>query len=84
MASTKIILRKDKAKRNGEAPLYVQVIKNRKTTKVSTGLYINPKYWDGEKEVVLKSHPNSKRMNIRLMKKAMAIVMINTALVIFR
>ena len=69
MATTKIILKENKAKSNGDVPLYIRVIKDRKAKFISLGLAINPKFWDTKNNVVKKSHPNSGRMNKYLAKK---------------
>jgi hypothetical protein len=47
MASVKIILRNDKTNlKNGFAPLYIRLIKDRKTKFISLGIKIDPKYWN--------------------------------------
>jgi len=38
MATTKIILKENKAKSNGDVPLYIRVIKDRKAKFISLGL----------------------------------------------
>lgn len=67
-SSIKIILRK-KANKQGLFPLAVRIIKNRKTTYLYTGQYIEAKHWDKEKHQVRKSHPNSSRLNNLLIQK---------------
>jgi len=69
MASTKIVLRENKAKTNGEVPLYLRIIKDRKAKFISLGIAIDPKFWDEKKLVVKKAHPNSGRLNKYLAKK---------------
>jgi len=69
MASTKIVLRENKAKTNGETPLYIRIIKDRKARFISLGITIDPKFWDPKNSVVKKAHPNSGRMNKYLAKK---------------
>jgi integrase/recombinase XerD len=63
MSSIKIILKKDKVNKKGEAPLYLRIIKDRKAKFVSLGIKINPKDWNPELSRVRKSYPNSQRMN---------------------
>lgn len=69
MPSVKPILRTDKLKSNGEAPLYVRVIENRKPKYKSLGLYINPKFWDDDKGKIKSSYPNSVRTNLLILEK---------------
>jgi len=56
-------MRKDKARANGECPIYLRITKNRKPRYVSTGVYILPKHWNKEKEQVRKTHRNSNALN---------------------
>ncbi len=63
MATTKIILKTEKANKKGEAPLYLRIIKDRKAKFISLGQTIDPKFWNDEDQVVRKSHPNSNRLN---------------------
>jgi integrase/recombinase XerD len=72
MPTTKIILFEHKAKKNNEAPLYLRVIKDRKTKYVSLKLYVLPKYWDEDKEKVKPGHPNSIRINNYLAERTRA------------
>jgi len=67
-SSIKVTLRK-KANKQGHFPLAVRITKNRKTTYLYTGHYIDIKYWDESNREVRKSHPNSKRLNNLLIKK---------------
>lgn len=70
MASIKLILRCDKTNiKTGTAPLYLRIIKDRKTTFISLGQQIDPKYWEEDKQKVKKSFPNSARMNAFLAQK---------------
>lgn len=56
-------MRKDKARANGECPIYLRITKNRKPRYVSTGVYIEPKHWNKEKETIRKTHRNAKALN---------------------
>lgn len=49
MATVSIILRTDKKKTDGTMPLNFLIIKDRKKTKMATGISIDPKYWDAKK-----------------------------------
>lgn len=62
MASVKVILKRNKLV-NGQAPLYLRIIKHRKTKFVSLQLKVMPSDWNEETSKVKKSHPNSARMN---------------------
>ena len=63
MATVRLILKKDKLNKEGEAPLYIRIIKDRKAKFISLGIKIKPKDWNEKQSRVKKSHPNSQRMN---------------------
>ncbi len=69
MASIKLILRNNKLDKSGDAPLYIRVIKDRKTKFISLGVKLNPKVWDEDKQIVKKKHTNSTRLNAFLSQK---------------
>ncbi len=70
MSSVKVILRTDKINiKNGEAPLYIRIIKNRKTKFISLGIKINPKYWNEEKMSVKKGATNYQELNNYIIQK---------------
>ncbi len=46
MASVTIVFRKNKVNKNGEAPIFFRVIKNRKSSYISTGFSVNESDWD--------------------------------------
>ncbi|HZJ20413.1 MAG TPA: site-specific integrase [Pricia sp.] len=62
MATINVILRK-KGNKKGLFPISVRVTKDRKSTYLYTGQYLDPKFWDETKQRVKKSHPNSSRLN---------------------
>lgn len=62
MATINTILRK-KSNKKGLLPIAVRVTKDRKSTFLYTGQYLDPKFWDEIKQKVKKSHPNSARLN---------------------
>lgn len=68
MSTIKVVLRKDKIKANGEAPLYLRVIKDRKPSYKSLKIYLKPKDWDEKNRTVKKSHKNSVRENNNIAK----------------
>jgi site-specific recombinase XerD len=55
--------RKDKARENGEAPIYLRITENRKSRFLTTGVYLNPTHWNEDKEVVRRSHRTYKSLN---------------------
>jgi integrase/recombinase XerD len=69
MATVSVILRNDKIKKDGTAPLHFLIIKDRRKSKVTTGVFIEPKYWNDEKAVVKPGAPNSARLNSFLKNK---------------
>ena len=63
MASIKLVLRTNKIKKDGKAPLALRVTKDRKAKYTFIGVYIRPEEWDKVNGTVKKNHANSKRMN---------------------
>ncbi len=68
MATVRAVLRKKKNKA-GLCPIAIRITKDRKSTFVSTGQYINEKYWDNRNRAVRKSHPNSNAINNYILSK---------------
>lgn len=62
MSSIQAILRK-KMNKKGLYPLAIRITKNRKSSYLYLGQYLNQKDWDSIKQRVKKSHPNSTRLN---------------------
>lgn len=69
MASIKLILKKSKVDKSGKAPLYLRVIKDRKTKFISLSLKLEPNEWDEDKQKVRKNHSNSTRLNSYISQK---------------
>ena len=69
MASVKLILRLQQADATGACPLYIRVIKDRKSKLITTGLKLQPKDWDEAKQRIKKSMKNSARYNAFLDQK---------------
>lgn len=69
MASIKLILRKHQLDQTGHCPLYIRIIKDRKTKFITAGVKLKESEWDEGKQKVKKNHPNSARMNASLSKK---------------
>ncbi|MGB3143195.1 MAG: site-specific integrase [Maribacter sp.] len=68
MATIKAVLRK-KPNSAGLFPLAIRLTKDRKSSFLFTGQYIDEKYWDGRSNRVKKSHPNANRLNHLLTTK---------------
>jgi hypothetical protein len=69
MASTKLILRKDKKNNKELYPLYLRIIKHRKTTFIFLGIRLKAEDWDNEAFKVRKTHKNSGRLNAFITQK---------------
>lgn len=69
MASIKLILRKTQLDQTGHCPLYIRIIKDRKTKFITAGVKLKESEWDELKQKVKKNHPNSARMNASLSQK---------------
>lgn len=62
MATVQVILRK-KPNAHKLYPIAIRITKDRKTTYIFTGQYIDEKFWDKTNRKVKRSHPNSARLN---------------------
>ena len=69
MASIKLILRKHQLDHTGHCPLYIRIIKDRKTKFITAGVKLKESEWDEVKQKVKKNHLNSARMNASLSQK---------------
>ena len=69
MASVSIIFRDDRINKKGEAPINFFIIKDRKITKVSTGIKIHSDFWDDDKKRVKSKHKNSAHFNSLIANK---------------
>ncbi len=69
MASTKLILRTSKILKNGEHPIVLRVIKDRKTKMIFTGFSCSKSHWDFKENKPKKSHPNSTKLELYINKK---------------
>lgn len=69
MASVKLIFKTNKVDNVGEIPLYIRIIKDRKTKFMSIGVKLKPELWDDKEQIVKKKHPNSARMNAFIAQK---------------
>ncbi|MGZ4055110.1 MAG: phage integrase SAM-like domain-containing protein [Bacteroidia bacterium] len=69
MASVKVLLRLNKMRTDGSCPIIIQIINNRSLTQKFLGHAVKPEEWDEKSGTVLKSHPNSVRINHLILKK---------------
>jgi integrase/recombinase XerD len=69
MASVKVLMKMNKLNEKDLAPLYLRIIKNRKTKFISLGIYIKTTEWNFSEGKVRKSHPNSTRLNALIAKR---------------
>ena len=69
MASIKLILRKNQVDSTGHCPLYIRIIKDRKTKFITAGVKLKENEWDEIKQKVKKNHSNSARLNAALAQK---------------
>lgn len=56
MATVKAVIREDKINAKKEAPIYLRITKDRKTTFVSLQITVPPEYWDKDRECIKKNN----------------------------
>ncbi len=66
VGSVKLVLRLQQQREDGTCPLYVRLIKDRRVRFMSTGIRLEPRYWDGKRQRVRRSHPLAPVLNRRL------------------
>ena len=66
MATLKYIIRPGKVRANGEAPIYLRITQSRKSRFMSTGVYLQERDWNPERQQVRKSHPLAVKLNDHL------------------
>ncbi|MFX3626064.1 MAG: phage integrase SAM-like domain-containing protein [bacterium] len=69
MASIKVILRTNKTLKNGEHPITLRFIKNRKAKFIYTGKSSSKEHWDSNLNLPNRKHPLYKELSIYLKKK---------------
>ena len=70
MASIKIVLNEEKLNiKTGKAPIYLRLIKDRKTKFISLGIKVEPKYWNANEMRVKKGARNYQEYNSYIAKK---------------
>lgn len=65
-ATFKLILREDKLRKDGKAPIYLRMTVDRKTRMKAVGIYLEPEYWNEDRQVVRRSHDLSTALNAKL------------------
>ena len=68
MASIDVILYTSKVLKNGDNPIMLRLIKDRKPTYISIGVGCSKFLWDDKKNLPLKKHPLSKELVIKIEK----------------
>jgi len=61
--SIKIVLKGEKLRPDGKAPLYFRITQNRKSQYRTSGIWVEPKHWDAGSQRIKNGHPNSVRTN---------------------
>jgi integrase len=69
MASVTLLLKENKVNEKGEMPLYIRIIKSRKTKFISLGIMVHPDLWNQEKLRVKSQYPHSGRVNAFIAKR---------------
>lgn len=69
MASIKVVLMKQKIQANGESPIMLRIIKERKVSYKSLGVTCKAEYWDEKKSLPNKKHPNRVELETLISKK---------------
>lgn len=69
MATIKIVLDTRRQKVDGTYPLMFRIIQNRKSTNISTGVFLRAEDWEETGKVIRKTHPNYKLLNHSIKKK---------------
>ncbi len=63
MATLKLVLRKDKIKKDGTAPIYLRITQNRRSSFISTDIHIEPNFWNPDRCEVRRPHPLRESLN---------------------
>ena len=69
MSSTKIVLYESKKLKNGEHPIMIRIIVDRKIKYISLGISTVPNLWDDSQKLLLKGYNNFKKTNFLIHKK---------------
>ena len=68
MANIKMLLDLRRAKSDGTFNIIFRITNNRKVFTINSGVSLKQNYWDEKNGQVVKTHPNSKLLNIKLSK----------------
>src|SRR5690606_4381451 len=69
MATTKVILRSERANPKGLAPLYLRITHQRKSRYFSLETFVHKKHWDESTGLLKPKAPNSQELNAWLLQK---------------
>lgn len=69
MANAKIILDSRRAKSDGSFNVIYRITHFKKVYTINSGVSIIEKHWNEQNSEIAKSHPNSKLLNLKLLKK---------------
>lgn len=69
MISTKVLLYKSKILKNGEHPIVIRLIQNRKARYISTGMSCHHSLWDDKDNKPKKKHPNQVELELFIDQK---------------
>jgi hypothetical protein len=69
MATTRVVLRKNKVNPEGKAPLYLRITHNRKSSFVSLNLRVPIKQWDETQDRIKPKSPNAQELNSWILQK---------------
>ena len=73
MATINLVLDKRRQKKDGTYPLILRIIQNRKSTYLTTGVFLRAEDWDETGREIRKTHPNHKLLNHSIKKKYTAL-----------
>jgi integrase/recombinase XerD len=65
----KIIIKKEKADKSGNTPIYIRVYKNARSIYFATGRKINIKYWDLKRDELKSNTPNKRELDHYLKRR---------------
>ncbi|WP_066838461.1 Arm DNA-binding domain-containing protein [Rufibacter ruber] len=68
MASVKVLLYTSKVLKNGEHPIMLRLIKDRKIKYVSLDYSCSKELWDEDEQRPVKKHPHKVELNIKITK----------------
>jgi len=72
-ATLKFVLRTDKRRADGTAPIYLRITERRRSRYLATGIYVDPKDWNEARQQVRRSHPLAAAINRRLENLALEV-----------